>query len=395
MPSKRKKIYLFTILGIALLFLLARLLFVGNTFETIRTALRPLGVSLLIIYLLAPIVNRIEEKLHWPRILCLCLTYLLIIVFLFLIFYFLLPDLVQNILELLPDTYEDFVELVTTHPFFGRFVRQDSLDSLFQSFPYPSADNLPLLLTYSSPVIDGLTDSLHWVTLLLISLTMAFYGLITTRSLGRSAGDFLYKTIPDSWADRILSFIYVVDRALRDFVVSKLFTCAILGLLVYLAIVLCNLIFRLNIPYPLLQALITAFFNLIPYVGPFLGLIPCLVMALFQGWPEAMALLAILLLMQQVDNFVLEPRIISRSVGVSPFWSLASVTCLGLLFSPLASVFSIPVAAVCQTLLQQYQESYRLRKNGEPDTVFLRNVPPAWQKERKISRIPTKEPPEN
>ena len=115
------------------------------------------------------------------------------------------------------------------------------------------------------------------------------------------------------------------------------------------------------------------------------GLLPVgLLLALFVGWPETIALLAILLLMQQVDNMVLEPRIISGSVGVSPFWVLASVTCLGLVFGVFASIFAIPAAAVCQTLLQQYREARLLRRRGEPDTVFLRTVPRAWQQKRPV-----------
>ena len=377
-----KRNYLYILLGIAALFLLARFLFVGNTFRNIGSALEPLGIAVLIIYLLSPIVNRMEKKLHWPRLLCLCLTYILFIVLLFLLFYFLLPDLIQNIADALPDSYEEFIQLVSTHPFFGRFLSEETLRALLDKFSLPAPDDLPALLSYSSHLMDGLSGSVRWIGMFLIALTMAFYGILSTRSLGEAAGNFLYQTLPVSVSDRILSFLYILDRALRDFIVSKLFTCAILGILVYLGILLCNWILGLHIPYPLLQALITAFFNLIPYIGPFLGTIPCLLLALFVGWPETIALLAILLLMQQVDNMVLEPRIISGSVGVSPFWVLASVTCLGLVFGVFASIFAIPAAAVCQTLLQQYREARLLRRRGEPDTVFLRTVPRAWQQKR-------------
>lgn len=384
MQLKRKKTYLYTILGIALLLLLARLLFVGNTFRNIGAALRPLSISVLIIYLLAPLVNRLEEKLHWPRVLCLFLTYLVFIVFIFLFFYFLLPDLIQNILQILPESYEELVELLCSHPFFGRFITEDFLYSLAEALPF-SGKNVQTFLSYSSRMVGSLASSLRWLSLMLVSLTMAFYGLLTTRSLGAAAGSFLYKMLPAPWTDRILSLIYIIDRALRDFVISKLFTCSILGFLVYLAILLCNLIFRLQIPSPLLIALITAFFNLIPYIGPFLGTIPCLLLALFRGWAEAAVLLGILLLAQQIDNIIIEPRVLSQSAGVSPFWILASVTGLSLLFNPFASVFAVPAASVLRSLLHQYQESRRLRKSGLPDTVFLRTVPSAWQKDRPVS----------
>jgi predicted PurR-regulated permease PerM len=394
MPSKRQKFCVYALLGVLLLFLLARILFVGDTLRLLRTALRPLGISFLIIYLLAPIVNRIEEKMHWPRLLCLSLTYLLILLILFLVFSFLLPQLTRNLWDIWPATYEDFSALILTHPFFGRFLRQETLDALFESVPYPSAETLPRLLLDSSSLLRNITASLYEslceIGIWAVALVMAFYALMSTRSLGRSAADFLYQTIPTVWADRLLRLLYLIDRALRDFVISKAFTCFLLGVLVYLGILVTNLFFRLSIPYPFLQAFLTAFFNLIPYIGPLLGLFPCLILALFQGWPETVALLALLLLMQQVDNLILEPRILSRSVGISPFWTLASVTCLGLLFNPFAAVFAVPVASVCRTLVQRYQEAYRRRRDKKTTTEKTDfgccvGIPPSWQTQRRVT----------
>ena len=205
-----KRNYLYILLGIAALFLLARFLFVGNTFRNIGSALEPLGIAVLIIYLLSPIVNRMEKKLHWPRLLCLCLTYILFIVLLFLLFYFLLPDLIQNIADALPDSYEEFIQLVSMHPFFGRFLSEETLRALLDKFSLPAPDDLPALLSYSSRLMDGLSGSVRWIGMFLIALTMAFYGILSTRSLGEAAGNFLYQTLPVSVSDRILSFLYIL-----------------------------------------------------------------------------------------------------------------------------------------------------------------------------------------
>ncbi len=365
------------ILGIILL---VRLLFVGDTLPQLGTALSLLCVSTLIIYLLAPLVNRMEKNLHWPRLLCLCITYLFFLLLIFLLIYFLLPRLLSNIGEILPESAEDLITRITDNPFLGRFLTEDVLRSLLTQFPDSTEDTLRALMAYSSQVVSGLSQSFRYVGYFFIALTMAFYGLMNIRSLGDSAAGFLYKTIPERWADRLLSLIYIIDRALRDFVVSKLVICLILGLLTYLTILLCNLIFRLEIPYPLLIALLTAFFNLIPYVGPFLGAIPCLLLALFAGWMEVVVLLATLLLMQQVDNMIISPRVMSRSIGISPFWVLASVSCLSLLFGIWASVFAVPVAAVIQTLLLQYQEYFARKKAGDAEATVLHNVPESWKK---------------
>jgi predicted PurR-regulated permease PerM len=93
--------------------------------------------------------------------------------------------------------------------------------------------------------------------------------------------------------------------------------------------------------------------NIIPYIGPFIGTIPCLIFALFSGFWEAIALLAIILIMQQIDNIIVSPRILGNSVGLKPFWVVASVTIGGSFFGAAGMILSVPIASVILTLVME------------------------------------------
>jgi predicted PurR-regulated permease PerM len=97
-------------------------------------------------------------------------------------------------------------------------------------------------------------------------------------------------------------------------------------------------------------------------VGPLIGTIPCLFLALLSGFGEVVALLVIVLVSQQIDNIFISPKILGSTVGMNPFWIVFSVVVGGILFGAIGMVLFVPLTSVILKLANERIDHYRNQK---------------------------------
>ena len=130
---------------------------------------------------------------------------------------------------------------------------------------------------------------------------------------------------------------------------AKLLASLILGVLTYAFTLL------LEIPRGgFWIALITAICNLLPAIGPMVGLIVCGLIVLFQDPTKAMWTALFLLGLQQVDGFVITPLVVGKKLKISPFLVVIAILAGGALFGVVGVLLAIPVAAVVQMIMMTY-----------------------------------------
>jgi predicted PurR-regulated permease PerM len=117
----------------------------------------------------------------------------------------------------------------------------------------------------------------------------------------------------------------------------------------------------LGAPYPLALALISALLDLIPQIGATIAGTILVLVTLPQGIPQALVMLAVVLVYQQVENYVLQPTIQGKAAQVSAFVVLASVVVFGGLFGVLGALTAVPVAAAGQIVLRELTAERRAR----------------------------------
>ena len=117
----------------------------------------------------------------------------------------------------------------------------------------------------------------------------------------------------------------------------------------------------LDLPYPLALALIAGLLDLIPTVGATIAGIIIGVIALSVS-VEALVVFAIVMLVyQQIENYVLQPTIIGRAARVSGFTVLVSVLAFGALFGFIGAIIGVPIAAGLQILVEEFTAARRAR----------------------------------
>ncbi|MCI8632206.1 MAG: AI-2E family transporter [Lachnospiraceae bacterium] len=316
------------------------LLFEKGGLALIITCLHPLLAAAACIYLLEPIVNFFSDTLRLPRLLSLLLTYLGFFAFLALLLLFLIPDLLQALSDLLgslPALYAQLSLSAYLQPFLEKL--PEFLGSLFD------------LLTSLSSLLSGLGS-------FFIALIMSFYFLLTHHSLGEATAASLYHLLPVAAAERSLLILSLLDRAFRAFISSKLLLSLIQAAAIFFSSMAANLLFRLSIPSPLFMGLLTFFANLIPFIGPLLGILLCSFLSFLYGLPEMIVTCCLLLLWQQIDNLFLSPHFLSSSSGLSPFWVLAVITAAASLGNLWLLLTAVPLTAFAQSLLRAWREGF-------------------------------------
>lgn len=367
---------------VAGILLFARFLFHEGALQWLFNAGKPLMVALIIIYLLQPIVNWLSQNLHLPRALAVLVSYCFLLAILAFVVGTLIPAIVTNVAEILPKDYTALLDHIAAMPRIRNVIHSGLPQKLAQNIPELLSRYVSPLMKYSTNLLGSVASFFEVLSFFFLSLFMAYYALKDSSGLGCSIAKFLYKTIPVRVADRLLNFLEIINEALRNFITGKCIACFILGMIAYISILLVNLIFRLEIPYPGLFSFLIGITNIIPYIGPLLGALPCLLLSLFEGVPETIAVLAIIIAGQQLDNFLIGPKILGDLSGVSPFWVLASVTCGGLLFGGVGMILAVPAAQVACTLITEYQRSREPNSEG-----FLGQIPPRFSHLRpKVSR---------
>jgi predicted PurR-regulated permease PerM len=124
----------------------------------------------------------------------------------------------------------------------------------------------------------------------------------------------------------------------------------------------------MGVPYRGVVALFVGFADLIPLVGATLGAVVAVAVAALHSLPAAIVVLVVFVVYQQLENHVLQPVIMSRTVELSALTVLVSILIGVELFGFLGALLAIPVAGVVHVIGRDLYDGYRGRLKPDPTT---------------------------
>jgi predicted PurR-regulated permease PerM len=192
------------------------------------------------------------------------------------------------------------------------------------------------LLGAGRAVISGFVS-----TITVLVLTLYFMASLHTIS---EAG---YRLVPSSRRERVRLLGDEIVKRIGGYVAGQVAVAAINGALTYLIALLVGL------PYPLVLAMAVALLGVIPLVGATLGAIIVVLVGMFDSWQVGLGLLIYYLVYQQVENYVIAPRIMARTVAVPGAVALIAALAGAALLGILGALIAIPVAAGILLLIQE------------------------------------------
>jgi predicted PurR-regulated permease PerM len=207
----------------------------------------------------------------------------------------------------------------------------------------------------SGGVADVGVSAFGAVTLVISVLFLTLFGLIDEPRLRSWIGGLLYRKERTRYlqvADRI---VQTTSRYMLGNLAISLICATVYGVT---AVVL-------GLPYPLALALIAGILDLVPTVGATIAGIVIAIVALSVSLEALIVFAIVMVVYQQVENYVLQPTIIGKAAQVSGFTVLASVLGFGALFGLIGAVIAVPIAAAFQIVAEELTASRRARIAAE------------------------------
>lgn len=165
----------------------------------------------------------------------------------------------------------------------------------------------------------------------------------------------LRELVPPPHRDRVIGFASEYDRLLARYLRGQVLAAAIVGVLTWLGFLIAGF------PYALLLGVVAGVFNVIPYMGLVASLIPALIIAIFSASP-GIALLKIVVVfavVQMLDSSVIGPRVVGEAVGLHPVWVLLALAISGYFFGFVGLLIAVPLAVLVKLLLRHALAQYR------------------------------------
>lgn len=350
-----------------------------SSFTSVAT---PIIIGIFSAYILNPLMKYLENGLFgkWARseyravrtrarIFALTLTMIIVLAIITLLILLVLPQLVNNIVSFF-DNFEHYAEQVHKFidnlsakiPFLGSMVG-DTFDNFDNFISKLWEDNSKQILGFAANVASGVVVALDAMKNLFLGLTIAIYLLAKKEMFTGQSKKLLFAFVKPERAHRFLGVCNEASKKFLGSIIGKIVEAFVVAMLLFIA---CQIV---GIPFAPLIAAIMFVFNLIPYIGPIIGAVPCSLLLLLSEKPSmTIWFIVIVCITQLLDGNIIAPWILGDSTGLPAVWILISIVIGGGFFGMLGMLLSVPICAVLYMLFKDFVE-HKLKKRGLPQST--------------------------
>ncbi len=341
--------------------------------------INPIIIGIFCAYLINPLMAWIENKFFgkWAksdiskqrnraRALSLTITMLAVILALTLVIVMVIPQLTENIVAIFSnmDSY-----IATVRDFINKFF--EDYPDIVEFLGNPIDDFTKLvtdiwnqysgeLLGFAGNLATGVWAVLDAMKNAIIGLIISIYLLAKKEMFVGQIKKVIFSFVKVKTAQHFLSVCKEANKKFLGSIVGKILEALLVAMICFIG---CTI---MNMPFALLIAVIMFVFNLIPFIGPAIGCIPCTLLLLLSDDPiKALWFIIFMLILQNVDGNIIAPWILGDSTGLPAVWILISILIGGGLFGMLGMLLGVPVCAVIYMLVKDFIEG-RLKRRQLP-----------------------------
>lgn len=351
---KESRLYFWTVqilLIIIGVFLLSRMPFILQPLKKIFSAIvGPVLISVFLFYVLKPLIRFFEKKgIH--RLISFSLSLLLLICLISL-----------SVISLLPQLVDQFVALSQMIPEyssqFSQWLSQVELPSSLGGFNVQEQLN-QMNLTISNLLnftIISLTNSLSVFASFLMTFLISLFTVPFILFFMFKDGDHFLKALSVFFPKKIKSELEIVcreiDEVLSAYITSTILDALLIGILSFALFTI------LGQPYALLLGVFCGVTNIIPYLGPFIGAVPALLIACFiSGWQVLWTAVG-LFIIQQLDANLIKPFLMAKSLSIHPLTIILILIGAGSIGGIIGMIICIPLYGIVKVIVLNSRRLY-------------------------------------
>lgn len=345
---------------------------IKENFNIITTTLQPFTIGFIMAYLLNFIlsffekhilsikyINRLNKKTK--RSIGLSLTYLTTFTLFYLLGKFVIPQVIESLTVLANEIPNYITNLSKTIEEFSKVANIDAkyIDILMEKWQEILNCILTLLSSFIPALGNLLKATLSSIWNIIIGLVISIYMLADKERFAALTKKIIIALFSKQNSNIILMLVRRSNNTFGKFLSGQITDSILIGIITFIVL---N-IFKM--PYAILISVIVCITNIIPFFGPFFGAIPSFLIILLVSPTKALWFLVIITIIQQIDGNIISPRILSGSIGISPFWILFSLLVTGKLLGLIGMIIGVPLFAIIYSIIKDVIE-ISLEKKGLP-----------------------------
>ena len=341
----------------------------------------PLVLGACIAFILNTVLNPLEKL--WAKILkknpkiangkfkrpiCLTVSYILVLGIIFAILFVVIPYFVDYIAAFVTQLPKYFNDLDAwwnaVVKFFDKFsivlpeinINEEEIITKIGAFLADKGGNLV------NSTVNFTASVFAIVVNIFLGVAFSLYILAQKEKLGAQFTRLFNALFKENTVNKIFKFSKLSHATFSKFVTGQLTEAVIFGCLTFIGM----LIF--NMPFAPVVSVLVGFTTLIPMVGAFIGTALGAFLILLEDPVKAFWFIVFIIVLQQIDNNIIYPRVVGKSIGLSGIWVLAAVTIGGNLAGVPGMLIGVPLSSVIYVLLGEYVNKKLIAKNCEKRT---------------------------
>ncbi len=324
----------------------------------------PIIYGVIIAYVLSPLVTFLEDSVIYPflkkrkitlekrgrrvvRWVCVLLSLCFFLVIIYALIMMILPQLIRSIMNIIysfPSYVRSVESWLNTIVEKGWNLDAEMIDMLNQytekAQEYLYTNLLPQMQEMLKNISAGVFDILIFLKNFLIGAIVSIYVLVDKEIFVAKSKMVVYALLPAKVANTLIHAMRFTNKTFGGFISGKILDSAIIGVLCYIGSLI------MDMPYTILISVVIGVTNIIPFFGPYLGAIPCILLILLVDPLKGLYFAIFILILQQFDGNILGPKILGDSTGLSSFMVIVAIMFGGGMFGIVGMLIGVPVCAV-------------------------------------------------
>lgn len=321
--------------------------------------LMPFIMAVIFAYILYKPAKAIETKLNKVKFLnkisrglAVAIVYALVVLIITLIINVVIPSISESLVDLvgsLPGYYNSAIEFINNIPEDSIFANLN-LQNIVKSIEQIDIGKIVLDtidLKNVGNIIKGLSGATSLVFNAFVTIVVSVYLLLERSDIKSFVKHVCKACMKDETYEKYKEYYNKTNGIFYNFLSSQIIDAILMSLVCSIAL---NI---MKVKYAALLAIMIGVFNIIPYFGAIVGCTIAVIITIFTGGiVQAIWMLVVILILQQVDANIINPRILGSSLHISPILVIFSVTVGGAYFGVLGMFLAVPVTAFIKIILE-------------------------------------------
>ena len=303
-----------------------------------------------LVYIVKPVTYRLSTK-KFPVSVAVLTVYFFFLAAMVAAGIFFIPELALNIRELM----ETLPELVGRYEnIFNNFIFSINSskwsDQVKEVILNEIEDGIEAVQDLLVKVLENGLNIIMDIVRIIVDFTIAMVITYYIIKDGDKFRDYILFLLPRGWRAGAIDLGKKISRILAGFIQGQLMTALIVGVLETIGLML------VGMKYPLVLGMIGGLANIIPYFGPYIGAIPAIAIALTISPLKVAWVAGVFILIQQIDNNFISPKMIEGKLSLHPVATILAVLVGGEFFGITGMLLAVPVMAILRVLINKAVE---------------------------------------